>query len=265
MCTSLFHLFNFTCLLGNHDAELLRRIVLPNGEVLRTTEPAKPTVDCLFSDVMRDNHSALKIFSFNKGGGAVVGAFNVQGASWDRSQRRYLQHSLTPVTVYAEVQPRLVGSGFLEASGKDVNGKYAVWKVMQQSLSILGSRNAAETVELGPRSVEIFAISHILRVRPQVARLSSNNPKVLLEWSPIGLLDMFNPGGAVIETLSSRNYKEAKFVARGSGAFGVYTNAEPSAVSMNGKKIQFTFNAAMQLMTFELEGPIENKQITIQW
>jgi raffinose synthase len=46
---------------GRSDGALLRRLVLPDGGVLRARAPARPTADCLFHDVMRDGRTALKV------------------------------------------------------------------------------------------------------------------------------------------------------------------------------------------------------------
>ena len=46
---------------GIHDIELLRRLVLPDGRVLRALLPGRPTRDSLFCDVLRDNTSLLKV------------------------------------------------------------------------------------------------------------------------------------------------------------------------------------------------------------
>lgn len=90
---------------GNHNATLLGRLVLPNGRILRTTLPARPTLDCLFKDVMRDGKTALKIWSFNKAN-AVLGVFNVQGAGWDQATRRYETYNMNPPVVAVESRPR---------------------------------------------------------------------------------------------------------------------------------------------------------------
>ncbi|KAG6589829.1 putative galactinol--sucrose galactosyltransferase 6, partial [Cucurbita argyrosperma subsp. sororia] len=39
---------------GNHNFELLKKLVLPDGSVLRARLPGRPTRDCLFSDPARD-------------------------------------------------------------------------------------------------------------------------------------------------------------------------------------------------------------------
>jgi hypothetical protein len=41
--------------------ELLKQLVLPDGSILRGTLPGRPTRDSLFSDVLRDGTSALKV------------------------------------------------------------------------------------------------------------------------------------------------------------------------------------------------------------
>lgn len=39
---------------GNHNFELLKKLVLPDGSVLRAQLPGRPTRDCLFADTARD-------------------------------------------------------------------------------------------------------------------------------------------------------------------------------------------------------------------
>ena len=46
---------------GKHNMELLKRMVLPDGNVLLCTQPGRPTLDCLFGDCMRDKQSLLKV------------------------------------------------------------------------------------------------------------------------------------------------------------------------------------------------------------
>ncbi len=46
---------------GQHDFGLLKKLVLPDGSVLRASLPGRPTADCLFTDVLRDGKSLLKV------------------------------------------------------------------------------------------------------------------------------------------------------------------------------------------------------------
>ena len=40
---------------------LLKRLVLPDGSVLRAARPARPTRNTLFCDVLRDRRTLLKV------------------------------------------------------------------------------------------------------------------------------------------------------------------------------------------------------------
>lgn len=52
---------------GKHNFDLLKKLVLPDGSVLRARLPGRPTRDCLFNDPARDGvrygNSDSKIFS----------------------------------------------------------------------------------------------------------------------------------------------------------------------------------------------------------
>ena len=91
---------------GNHDVQLLQRLVLPGGHVLRPSMPGRPTIDCLFKDCMSDGKTALKVWSRNASGGALLAVFNVQGANWCRKKRRYVQvDEESRPTISAEIRP----------------------------------------------------------------------------------------------------------------------------------------------------------------
>ncbi len=45
---------------GQHDTALLKRLVLPDGTILRALRPGRPTRDTLFRDVLQDGKSLLK-------------------------------------------------------------------------------------------------------------------------------------------------------------------------------------------------------------
>mmetsp|Transcript_37809 Transcript_37809/g.65168 ORF Transcript_37809/g.65168 Transcript_37809/m.65168 type:complete len:396 (+) Transcript_37809:51-1238(+) len=102
---------------GEHDFDLLRRLVFPDGSVPVALRPGRPTVDCLFSDptgyadplastsappkVAKTPAapSALKIWNTNRFG-YVVAAFNLRGSAWDRRRRSYqtFESEVAPVT-----------------------------------------------------------------------------------------------------------------------------------------------------------------------
>ncbi|RRT46516.1 hypothetical protein B296_00039268 [Ensete ventricosum] len=51
---------------GHHDFDLLKRMALPDGTILRCDHYALPTRDCLFDDPLHDGKTVLKIWNLNK-------------------------------------------------------------------------------------------------------------------------------------------------------------------------------------------------------
>ncbi|KAK1402479.1 hypothetical protein POM88_002084 [Heracleum sosnowskyi] len=72
---------------GNHNFDILRKLVLHDGSVLRAQLPGRLTRDCLFTDPARDGKSLLKIWNVNKCSG-VVGVLNCQGAGWCKDVKK---------------------------------------------------------------------------------------------------------------------------------------------------------------------------------
>ena len=90
-----------------HSAALLRSLVLPDGSVLRCEHGAKPTRQSLFDDPNADGATALTLWARNAVTG-VLGAFNVQGARWDRATRRFVAAADGGPTVGADLRPEMV-------------------------------------------------------------------------------------------------------------------------------------------------------------
>lgn len=141
---------------GQHDFEILKRLVLPDGSVLRARYPGRPSRDCLFVDPVMDgkryvcvsrlamydvvcvcsfsNHlqtvydSLLKIWNLNKCNG-VIGIFNCQGAgSWP-----CLEH-IVQVKASDELSGKVSPADieyFEEVSGKLWTGDCAVYSFKQ--------------------------------------------------------------------------------------------------------------------------------------
>lgn len=65
---------------GVHDADLLRKLVISDGSVLRANGPARPSPDCLMADPTTEP-VLLKLFNHNRHG-AVVGAFHAGRQDW---------------------------------------------------------------------------------------------------------------------------------------------------------------------------------------
>ena len=239
---------------GQHDSELLRKLVLPDGSVLRAKLPGRPTRDCLFAKVGSDGTSALKIWNQNPCGAGVVGTFNVQGVAWNfDSHENELVHP-TPPSITAVVKPNDV------ESLRDSVGPFVALRHRSSTLEFLPTGDSTMKAKLNSRDWEIFTI-----VPVQIY------DKIM--WAPVGLADMLNSGGAVLEAGdvhhdSSSSMTRAQFVIRGPGRFVGFTNHRPSHVYLDGSDIIFSHDEEACEMSFML--PTETKtgsphHVTVVW
>ncbi|KAI7843001.1 hypothetical protein COHA_003334 [Chlorella ohadii] len=193
---------------GQHDFELLRRLVLPDGSVLRCLLPGRPTADCLFADVNRDGCSGLKVWNVNRCS-AVVAAFNTQGASWSVPRRGFAFHDPNPPEVTAHVRAADVpwallplggadsGSGIGASGGSTGNSisggpsKFAVYVDSTQALHVVARACEPLGVRLaGGGGSELLTIA--------ACQVSAGRERGGVLVAPIGLTNMLNAGGAVL-------------------------------------------------------------------
>jgi len=256
---------------GNHNIPLLQKLVLPDGSVLRAKKAGRPTRDCIFADVGKDGISALKIWNTNressslaKANGGVLGAFNVQGVAWDfeRNENQVLNES--PAPVIARVRPHDV------ENLRTIQGPFAVWSHRTKSLEVLSSGSLSIETKLDPREWEIFTIQPVQELKS-------------IQWAPIGLGDMLNSGGAILdvgrlneekleEDISPSNRIQADITARGPGRLVSFCQPRPSAVILRDglapKELEFSHNLESGLLELDLpEETIEGKAhlVSVIW
>ncbi|KAF0907097.1 hypothetical protein E2562_014698 [Oryza meyeriana var. granulata] len=229
---------------GNHNFELLRKLVLPDGSVLRARLPGRPTRDCLFSDPARDGASLLKIWNLNKCGG-VVGVFNCQGAGWCRVAKKTRVHDAAPGTLTGTVRADDVDAIVQVAGeGGGWDGEAVVYAHRAGELIRL-PRGAALPVTLGALEYEVF---HVCPVRAITAAGVS--------FAPVGLLGMFNAGGAVEEcAVVSDDTAVVALRVRGCGRFGAYFSRRPARCALDGADVEFTYDDDTGLVAVELPVP----------
>ncbi|GFZ11983.1 chloroplast RNA-binding protein 31B [Actinidia rufa] len=164
---------------GKHDFEILKKLVLHDGSILRA--------------------SLLKIWNMNKLLG-VVFVFNCQGA----------------------------GSWPLKQAAKDVTISESTTKPLSGWVPSMLSFSRRLPVEIEARTVRFM---HSIQVFDQT-----------LHFAPIGLLEMYNSGGAV-EALNCAVDVQGcsiKIKARGGGRFGAYSSAKPSCCKVDMKEVDQT-------------------------
>ncbi|CAL1353267.1 unnamed protein product [Linum trigynum] len=231
---------------GNHNFELLKKLVLPDGSILRAQLPGRPTRDCLFVDPARDGTSLLKVWNVNKCTG-VVGVFNCQGAGWCKVEKKTRIHNTSPGTLTASVRATDVDS-IAEIAGDDWNGETIVYAYRSGELFRL-PKGASVPVTLKVLEYELF---HFCPVKEVTSDIS---------FAAIGLLDMFNSGGAMDQVEVNRTTPAAAATislrVRGCGRFGVYSSQRPVKCSVANVETDFDYDPATGLVTMNLPVPEE--------
>jgi raffinose synthase len=274
---------------GKHDFALLRKLVFPSGKVLRASLPGRPTRDCVFADPCADGATALKIWNRNERDGCgVVGAFNVQGASWSRAKGIFVESVKGDAedTVVAEIRPGDVetlrglplgsgrsgtGSGLSGTgtgpergaeNGRSENGgsfpvSFAVRAHRSGETRVLGLRDAWR-VRLRRKQWEVYAVAETRRASFDVSR------QTFVEWAFIGLTGMLNGGGAVLRDarVLERDAKKTKNVRAvvaaatvyGCGSLAAFASREPRRVEVDGEPVAFRFDRNATGAAGEIKG-----------
>ncbi|KAG6743850.1 hypothetical protein POTOM_052553 [Populus tomentosa] len=248
---------------GNHNFDLLKKLVLPDGSVLRAQLPGRPTLDSLFADPARDGTSLLKIWNVNKCTG-VVGVFNCQGAGWCKIEKKTRIHDETPGTLTGSVCASDVDC-IAQVAGAKWNGETVVYAYKSGELVRL-PKGASVPVTLKVLEYELFHFCPI-------DDIASN-----ISFAPIGLLDMFNTGGAVEQveihmtsdkapehfdgevsselTSPLRENRSATATialrVRGCGRFGAYSSQRPLKCTVGNADTDFNHDSATGLLTLAI-------------
>ncbi|XP_073005919.1 probable galactinol--sucrose galactosyltransferase 2 [Typha latifolia] len=250
---------------GHHNFDMLKKLVLPDGSVLRARLPGRPTRDSLFSDPARDGTSLLKIWNVNKCSG-VVGVFNCQGAGWCKIAKKTLIHDAAPGTLTGSVRAVDVDN-IAEIAGPGWGGQAVVYAFKSGELVRL-PKDATLPITLKILEYELL---HICPIKVITSNIS---------FAPIGLLDMFNSGGAVeqFDVLRSsnnedENYDESTSVGsenraatatlllkvRGCGRFGAYSSQKPHRCTLDSSDVEFSYDSVTGLVTVNIPVPEEEK------
>ncbi|KAJ1293072.1 hypothetical protein BS78_01G040000 [Paspalum vaginatum] len=227
---------------GNHNFELLKKLVLPDGSVLRAQLPGRPTRDCLFADPARDGTSLLKIWNVNKCTG-VVGVFNCQGAGWCRVTKKTRVHDPDPGTLTGSVRADDVDA-IAGLAPPDWDGEVVVYTYRAGELIRL-PKGATLPVTLKVLEFELFHVSPVRAVAPGVA------------FAPVGLLDMFNAGGAVEQCEARATATDAAVLVRvrGCGRFGAYCSRRPARCTLDAAEAEFSYDADTGILALDIPVP----------
>ncbi|KAJ0989449.1 hypothetical protein J5N97_007805 [Dioscorea zingiberensis] len=229
---------------GKHNFEILRKLVLSDGSVLRAKHAGRPTRDCLFKDPVMDGKSLLKIWNLNEFTG-VVAIFNCQGAgNWPLKEPTGLA-STEPIL--GHISPSDVE--FLEElAGKNWTGECAVFAFNLGQLSRIPKKGILE-VSLHTLQCEIFTISPI---KDYVGKF---------QFAPLGLIGMYNSGGAIqdLKSIVSPTLCTIQVKCRGPGRFGAYSTTKPMQCKVDSMEVEFTYDLDYGFLTFNLSDAFSNE------
>ncbi|KAL5737246.1 hypothetical protein ACOSP7_030007 [Xanthoceras sorbifolium] len=227
---------------GQHDFNLLKKLVLPDGSILRAKLPGRPTRDCLFSDPARDGKSLLKIWNLNDFTG-VMGVFNCQGAGWCKIGKTNLIHDGQPGTITGYIRAKDVDY-LPRVAGDDWTGDAIIYSHLGGEVIYL-PKNATIPITLKSREYEVYTVVPVKEL--------SDGTKL----APIGLIKMFNSGGAIKEL----NYESegtttmVMMKVHGCGLFGAYSSTHPKRIQVDSEEVQFGYNEESGLVTLDLRVP----------
>ncbi|KDP30249.1 hypothetical protein JCGZ_17031 [Jatropha curcas] len=239
---------------GKHDFNVLKKLVLPDGSILRARLPGRPTRDCLFTDPSRDGISLLKIWNMNKYTG-VLGVYNCQGAAWNTVERKNTFHETKSDALTGAIKGRDVHLISEAATDSNWNGDCAIYCHRTGEVTIL-PYNAALPVSLKVLEHHIFTLTPIKVLAPGFS------------FAPFGLIAMYNAGGAIEELkyevlkgdcggeLVGKVFTEVK----GYGKFGAYSSTKPRRCIVDSNVVDFVYDLPTGLVTFNLDSlPEEGK------
>lgn len=236
---------------GKHDFDLLKKLVLPDGSILRCDYYALPTRDCLFENPLHDGKTMLKIWNLNKHTG-VVGAFNCQGGGWSRETRRNqcaskFSHLVTSKASVKDIEWNS-GKNPIPIEGVEVFAMY----FSQAKKLILSTPSESVEISLEPFNFELITVVPVTTL----ARKS-------VHFAPIGLVNMLNTGGA-IQSLAFDDEKSSVCVGvRGTGEMRVFASQKPVACRIDGREVEFQYQEHM--VVIQVPWPSSSKLSTVEY
>ncbi|XP_023000683.1 galactinol--sucrose galactosyltransferase-like [Cucurbita maxima] len=236
---------------GKHNFKLLKRLVLPDGSILRCQHYALPSRDCLFEDPLQDGKTMLKIWNLNQFTGAL-GLFNCQGGGWcpkTRQNRRTSEYART-LTCVAGPKDIEWNNGKNPISLKGVY-LFAIYMIQEKKLRLLKTSENLEFT-IAPLSYELLVVS-------PVTVLS----KPYVEFAPIGLVNMLNCGGAIQSLEIEENEGLVKVGVGGCGEMRVFASKEPRSCEIDGEDAEFEYDDKM--VKIQVPWPISSRLSIIEY
>lgn len=193
----------------------------------------------------------------------IVGLFNLQGSSWDRTIRRFHTHNGMPPRLETLVSPRDIENFVpLCKEMRNFSGQYVLYLYDARSMHV-GGDDLCVSVGLEAQKSELVSFSPVLRLGE-------------ILFAPVGLANMMNGTGAVmscsgankstgisvekmkskrssieVHKLSGQNTVFTVEV-RGCGSFLCYASREPVDVWIGAQSVSFEYDLSTGALRAEL-------------
>nr|ALO17654.1 stachyose synthase 1 [Lens culinaris]ALO17655.1 stachyose synthase 1 [Lens culinaris] len=220
---------------GSHDFDLIKKLVFPDGTIPKCIYFPLPTRDCLFKNPLFDRTTVLKIWNFNKYGG-VIGAFNCQGAGWDPIIQKFrgFPECYKPITGNVHVT-EVEWDQKEETSHLGKAEEYAVYLNQAEELCLMTPKSEPIQLTIQPSAFELYSFVPVTKLCGSI------------KFAPIGLTNMFNSGGTILDLKYVEN--GAKIKVKGGGTFLAYSSESPKQVQLNGTEVDFEWLGDGKLCT----------------
>ncbi len=229
-----------------HNFDVLRKLVLPDGTVLRSPNPGRPTRDCLFHDPTKED-VLLKIFNRNWSElrGGVVGVFNARYHAPDQPPTAGDAANVDKVSLSdiaapnAVVQEEASMAGYVSPS--DIDGipgeQYVVFRHSTGECRVLNLEERWQ-FELPALTGDVFTTASIRD-----------------GFAPVGLADMYNSGGAILQcgflkTIGAQ--QRISLRVRGEGRFLAWSEKRPATILIDDNSQPFTYSEETHRLEFQL-------------
>ncbi|CAM9346044.1 unnamed protein product [Discosporangium mesarthrocarpum] len=218
---------------GKLNSDIIGKLVLEDGSVLRAKTNALPTIESLLKDPQKADGGLLQVWALNPlPSTAVVGSFNVRGSSYSQGHRSWIRTEQGPTPpVGGEVGPSDVhpfamsgtpakqagvhtaattAPGVVAAEGGGCSDCYAVYLHERDQLHVMGLEDSL-SLEVPSLGFELATVSRLVSLPWQgVGGGGPGEPggrgdgsgvfssaHHALQWAVVGLVRMFNSAAAV--------------------------------------------------------------------
>ena len=172
--------------------------------------------------------------------------YNCQGAAWNSIERKNTFHQTKSDSLTGYIRGRDVHLIAEAATEPNWNGDCAVFCHRSGELVVL-PYNASMPVSLKVLEHDIFTVTPIKVLAPGFG------------FAPLGLINMFNAGGAIegleyeVENKSSGLVGKAHLEVKGCGKFGAYSMARPKRCIVDSNVVEFVYDSESGLVTLSLD------------